>query len=292
MKTKALKTTRGVSEFVEVHGVHKLKRQQREIAALRETVELFTRTSKTVTVELPSSDNTLRFGAFGDTQLGSLYERVDCLHAFYQQAAARGIQLMLHTGDVLDGVNMYKGHIYELHKHGFEQQSQWFAEKAPRHPGIKTMFITGNHDRSLKNAAGVNVGKELQQLRPDWECIGEDSGRVALVTPNGRRFVVDLLHPGGGTAYAISYSAQKIANSLSGGDKPDLLAMGHFHKAELLPTYHNIVVIQTACFQDQTPGYMKPKGLDAHIGGWLFDVCVGDENTMCNCIKAEFVAFY
>ena len=32
----------------------------------------------------------------------------------------------LHAGDVIDGINMYKGHEYEVHKRGWKEQRDWF----------------------------------------------------------------------------------------------------------------------------------------------------------------------
>jgi DNA polymerase II small subunit/DNA polymerase delta subunit B len=67
-----------------------------------------------------------------------------------------------------------------------------------------------------------------------------------------------------------------------------MLAIGHYHKAELLPSYRNIAIVQTGTFQRQT-GFMARHGLAAHIGGWIVEVVVGD---MHNIIRPEFVAYY
>jgi hypothetical protein len=97
-----------------------------------------------------------------------------------------------------------------------------------------------------------------------------------------------LIHPGGGTSYALSYRAQKIVESLEGGTKPDLLAIGHYHKADMIPSYRNVCAIQTGTFERQTP-FMARGGLSAHVGGWIGEVVKGKGH---NTIKAEFVAFY
>ena len=106
-------------------------------------------------------------------------------------------------------------------------------------------------------------------------------------TPAGK-FSLMLIHPGGGSAYALSYKPQKIVESLEGGTKPNMVAIGHFHKAEMMPSYRNICSIQSGTFQRQTP-FMARGGLSAHVGGWIVDVTVGDGH---NVIRAEFVAFY
>ena len=86
---------------------------------------------------------------------------------------------------------------------------------------------------------------------------------------------MQLIHPGGGSSYALSYRPQKIVESLEGGTKPDMLAIGHYHKADYIPSYRNVATLQVGTFQRQTP-FMSRQGLAAHVGGWIVDVTVGD----------------
>jgi hypothetical protein len=239
-------------------------------------------------VVVPTQRDVIRYGVFGDTQYGSLYERAQHLQTFFDICHQEGVRDLLCTGDVLDGHGIYKGQQFEVHKQGWAQQRQHFAEVAPRRKGMRVRFITGNHDASFKKCAGISVGKDLEAVRPDWEFVGEDVGLVTFKTPSGRMWNVQLLHPSGGTAYALSYHMQKIIEALPGGSKPDMLCVGHYHKAELLPCYRNVCGLQSACFQGQTP-FMKTKGLAAHVGGWIIEVAVGKG---LNGIKAQFWAFY
>jgi len=66
------------------------------------------------------------------------------------------------------------------------------------------------------------------------------------------------------------------------------LLLGHYHKAEFLPSYRNVAVCQTGTFERQSP-FMARRGLAAHVGGWIFDVTVGKGH---HVIRGEFVAFY
>jgi predicted phosphodiesterase len=261
------------------------------IAALEEALDQQARRRNEITLEVPEDGNSLLFGLIGDTHFGSLYEAKDELAALYKLFEAEGVKNVLHSGDVIDGHRVYRGQEFELHKHGWKEQRDWFAEVAPRIKGITTHFITGNHDASMKKAAGIDVGNELSHVREDWNFIGEDHALVVFETPNGRKYSVMLLHPGGGSSYALSYRAQKIIEQIEGGQKPNMLVIGHFHKADFLPTYRNVSGFQSGCFQFQTP-FMVTKGLSAHVGGWIVRVTVQPDGVMSKSVKAEFVSFY
>jgi len=90
-----------------------------------------------------------------------------------------------------------------------------------------------------------------------------------------------MLHPDGGSSYAISYKSQKIIESLEGGHKPNVLLIGHFHKSEYI-FYRNIHCIQAGTLEGQTK-FMKGNHLSAHKGFWLLDI---ESNT-----KGDVTAF-
>jgi predicted phosphodiesterase len=261
------------------------------IAALEGALEATAQKRTPITLEVPGKDNTIWFGVIGDTHYGSLYECKDELAAMYRAFKAAGVKNVLHAGDLIDGHRVYRGQEFELHRHGWAEQRDHFVKHAPKESGITTYFITGNHDASMKKAAGMDVGAELADRRKDWHFCGEDYAAIDFVTGNGRKFKVAMIHPSGGSAYALSYRPQKIAEQIEGGSKPNLLAVGHYHKAEFMPSYRNIAVLQVGCFQRQTP-FMVTKGLAAHVGGWIVRVTVQSKNALSNSIQAEFVAFY
>jgi len=184
--------------------------------ALSEMVSQMVAARKHVAIALPT-EKRLRFGIIGDTHIGSGWERIDALEDYYANAAARKISLILHAGDVLAGHGVYRGQEFEVHKHGWEQQRAHFVESMPRIKGIATKFITGNHDASFTKLTGLDVGPALCERRPDFECVGADIGAVTLTTADGHEFRVQLLHPDGGTAYAVSYRPQKLVDALAGG---------------------------------------------------------------------------
>ena len=258
--------------------------------ALGEMVSQMLAGRKRVGINLPTKGR-LEFGVIGDTHIGSAWERLDALEDYYANAEARGINIVLHAGDVVAGHHVYRGQEFEVHKHGWEEQRDHVVKSYPRRDGISTKFITGNHDASFKNLTGMEPGPSLVERRPDWQWLGGDVGSVLLTTADKLEFRVMLVHPAGGTAYAISYRAQKMCESLAGGTKPDLLVLGHFHKLEFMPNYRNIAVLQAGCFEDQTP-FMARQGMQAHVGGWFIEVEFRGHDAGSMQIKAEALTYY
>jgi hypothetical protein len=274
------------------HGRDKQEKQAEAISNLQQTLMLMYKRQKPYEVPIRSEGNCIKFGVIGDTQIGSLYQQRVALTAYYERCAAEGVMTICHTGDVLDGWRVYRGQEFELRPDGksWPEQKTLFINEMPKIAGMKTVFITGNHDASFKNLVGLVVGDELSQVRPDWKFIGQDVGDVDLKTPEGQIFKIRLLHPGGGTAYALSYRIQKIIESMAGGSKPDLLAVGHFHKGEYIPQYRNVAAIQSGCFQSQTP-FMVRQSISAHVGGWIVTVHLNERRKLTKRIQAEWVGF-
>jgi hypothetical protein len=115
--------------------------------------------------------------------------------------------------------------------------------------------------------------------------LGMNNAKVSL-TPN---CIMELNHPGDGAAYALSYTIQKLIDSMSGGDKPNILINGHHHKSMYL-FYRNIHAFEAGTIEAQTP-YMKGKRIAANMGGWIIEVHVDEEGTIQRC-KGEFISLY
>jgi hypothetical protein len=111
---------------------------------------------------------------------------------------------------------------------------------------------------------------------------------VVIPAPNGET-VIRVQHPGGGSAYALSYTPQKIVESLSGGDKPNILLLGHYHKAGHW-FLRNIHTVLGGCFQAQSP-FMRKKRLAAHVGGWIIEFLQGDTGDVLE-FTSTFIPFY
>jgi hypothetical protein len=233
-----------------------------------------------------------RFGLTGDNHLCSRYERLDVLNALYDEFERQGITTVLNTGNWIDGEARFNKH--DLHTHGMGHQIEYFLKAYPQRSGMVTQLITGDdHEGWYTQREGVDVGRIMQMEarrmgREDLFYIGHMEADIILPAKNGQT-KVRVLHPGGGSSYAISYTSQKIVESYTGNEKPDILVDGHYHKAGY-NFIRGVHVVQTGCTQDQTP-FMRKKRLAAHLGGWIIEFKT-DDNGAVTSFKQEWMPFY
>jgi hypothetical protein len=220
-------------------------------------------------------DNTFLFGATSDNHLGSKYERLDVLHDLYDRFAARGVDRVLNAGNWIDGEARFNK--FDLHTHGMDAQCKYLAQEYPQRKGIVTYAVSGDdHEGWYTQREGVNIGRYAERTmreagREDWVDVGYMEAFFRLVNANsGKETILSLVHPGGGSAYALSYAIQKIVESLDGGEKPAVGLYGHYHKL-WAGNIRNVWVLQTGTTEDQTP-FMRKNKLEAHVGGALVEL--------------------
>lgn len=228
---------------------------------------------------------TIKIAIMGDTQIGSKYTQWTHLKNFYDICQEEGIKDVYHTGDVTDGLKMRPGHEYELYEVSADEMIDDVVANYPKRDGITTHFITGNHDASIYKQIGYDIGMAIANKRSDMKYLGRDCA-VIYLTPNCK---LELRHPWDGTAYALSYKTQKIVESMESDSKPNILAVGHYHKAEYL-FYRNVHVLQSGCFQSQTP-FTRGKGISVHLGGWILTIKVEADGTI-KSIAPQFIPYY
>ena len=251
-----------------------------------------TKTRSTIPDELYSGGQVIKFGAVSDTHLCSRYERLDCLEKMYDIFAEQGVSTVFHSGNHIDGESRFNRQ--DIHTHGMDNQVRYFVEKYPQRSGIETLFITGDdHEGWYVQQTGIDIGERTEDLarkagRTDLHHLGYMEHDVVIPAPQGET-TIRLIHPGGGTAYALSYQPQKIIESLTGGEKPQIMLIGHYHKADYI-YYRNIHCIQSGCFMDQTP-FMRKKRLSAHIGGWICEAHQAPDGSITR-FKSEWVPFF
>lgn len=209
----------------------------------------------------------MRFGVVADPHLCSKSQRLDVLEAAFDEFAARGIDTVFCPGNYIDGE--FRHNRYELYAHGVADQCQYFLDHWPRRKGIVTHYIDGDcHEGWYLGRDGIEFGRYAmleasRQGRDDLVYLGSMEADIELKAPEGSA-VIKLVHPGGGSAYALSYPVQKLAESYQGGEKPAVVIVGHYHKFEYAFP-RSIHMLQPGCCQDQTR-FMRKHKLAAHVG--------------------------
>jgi hypothetical protein len=233
-----------------------------------------------------------RFGIVADTQLGSKYQQLTLLHDAYNLFDDADVDFILHAGDLVDGIDMYRGHRQELHKHTAEEQREYVEEVYPRpkKEGLKTYIIGGNHDRSFYRDKGYDIVEHIAEHRDDFIYRGFFSAEFDV-----KGLPIRLDHPGGGIAYAMSYAPQKIVENMMGyintipsASKPVFLILGHWHKALHIPDYMGVDIITMPCFQAQTPFMQQHKNMMPTVGCAIAEVYLNEDNLLSS-VDVKFI---
>jgi hypothetical protein len=232
-----------------------------------------------------NGDKIIRFGLCGDAHIGSKFVQLGLLNKAFDIYEREGITDVYDLGDLTEGENMRPGHTYECYVHGGDEYVDEVIKNYPKRKGITTQYILGNHDMSFIKHGGGNIARPISTARSDMVYLGIEQAYVKL-TPN---CILELRHPGSGSAYAISYKPQKIIDAMPGGEKPNILAIGHFHKLEYL-FYRNIHAFQTGTTQAQS-NFMRNQSIAAHIGFWIITVYVNDTGEVTEIIP-RLIPFY
>jgi hypothetical protein len=256
---------------------------------LKEIFNAIEKQNKTYTKEYKISRNHVKIGVSGDYHLGNMLFDDGLFNLYLKETKKEKVNIHLNTGDIFDGWYQNRpSSIFEQNAVGFDNQMKIAIEKFSK-LDAPLYFITGNHSyNTFVRGAGVEAGiyleDKLNQLGHEAHFLGNAEGDVVF---NNSK--IKLLHPDGGSSYALSYRPQKIIESLSGGEKPEVLLIGHFHKIEQL-FYRNVHTFQTGTLCGQTK-FMRGKNIPAHKAFWILDI-YSNKNGGVDKIKTQLYTAY
>jgi predicted phosphodiesterase len=231
-------------------------------------------------------DKIIKFGLVSDTHCSSRYEQHSYLELAYDDFLKEGIKRVYHAGDLSEGWYQNRpGHIFELHKIGFDQQRDYIVKTYPRRDGVETDVIGGNHDATHQKNGGADIVAAVCKERADMHYLGQADAKVWL-TP---KVDMDLKHPDGGSSYAYSYRPQKIVESLPGGDKPKIMVIGHYHK-NFFMFYRGVFIICIPSFIRQTP-FMNGLALVSDVGYVIIELKTNENGDVIE-LTPRFKMFY
>jgi 3',5'-cyclic AMP phosphodiesterase CpdA len=217
-----------------------------------------------------------------DIHIGSKHHLADKLEDFVERAYARGVRTGLCPGDLLDG--NYRHSVWEQSHRGFDEQCREAARSLPRRPGFQWHFILGNHDMTLEEGSGLDVGRAIvdtfrSEGRTDWTYHGSRGAYLRLGVPGERGIVVEMWHPCKGGGYALSYKMQNHIRDYAVGYKPDALFVGHWHQ-QCYFVSRGVHALSSGTWQGGRSAYGKSLGGSPSIGGWVIDYNVTKDGTI------------
>lgn len=212
----------------------------------------------------------IRVGAITDTHIGSVDFHEERLYQAFEEFRKAKVDFIAHAGDVLEGMSNRPGHIYELTHLGYEKQKEYAVSLFSEWTDTDIFAISGNHDRWYVKSAGANALADISKEVKNFHFLGHDEGEISL---KGKA-VLRLWHGEDGSSYALSYRLQKILESLTGGEKPNAMIVGHVHKYVDIFERH-VHCTSIGCIQSQTR-WMRSKRISAHPGFAIIDYYVND----------------
>jgi len=210
-----------------------------------------------------------------DTHLGTKEQQLTLINDVYKEAYRRGIDTVLHIGDVLDGdyTQVRKEQTYQLFLRGFDEQVGYVIDMYPHVDGIMTYFIQGSHDETHLKNGGATAGKWIDRCRDDMVYLGQDKATFKI---NNLRILMD--HPGGGNAKSYSYKPQQAIEGLNPGEKPNILLQGHYHKSYYM-FYRNVHALLVPCLVNQSQ-FMKKMNLQNVVGAYFLKIYSDDKGNI------------
>lgn len=236
---------------------------------------------------------THKFGFVTDNHLCNKHSRLDVLESAYKDFYEQGIKRVYNAGNIIDGEAPFNK-TELITAPGMDNQIKYWINEYPQYEGIETHFIAGDdHEGWYQQREGIEIGRHMELMakdagRHDLVYLGYAEADVKLIYGNGSS-AMRVVHPGGGSSYAISYTDQKRVESYQGGDKPRIELVGHYHKFNFgYP--REVYTLQGGCTCDQTL-FMRKRKLQAMVGYSVIKIKQDDQGIVTRFV-VEWTPFF
>jgi len=231
----------------------------------------------------PLYKHKITIGAISDTHFGSKFQQPTLVQTAYQIFDESEVDFVLHLGDLVEGMKLYRGQDQEIFLHSADEQADYTLNNYPVRSAYKTYIISGSHDLVFKKLAGFDIVNNICSQRSDLVYKGEHGAHTFKM----KNLTFEILHPSGGVPYAKSYRLQKVIEGALGdiishlrtskdlSIIPHFMLMGHLHIMNYTP-HIGIDGFMVPCLQMQTP-YLKAKGLMPELGVLIINVWCDDD---------------
>lgn len=219
--------------------------------------------------KIPNNLDHIKLLLLSDTHLASKYDRLDILRYLYDEADKNGINYILHSGDLTDGLSGRPQQIYELKECSYTGQRDYVIDKYPK-SNIPTYLISGNHDLWWIKQCGADICQDIANHRDDITYLGSDCEDLKI-----GKLKIRMRHGSGGSSYARSYKLQKYLDSVPMEERPHILQTGHIHQSFYMKQGETHC-FQTSCLQDLTP-FERSMGFSNDKSVWWIDIYMNDK---------------
>ena len=231
------------------------------------------RNSRTNNAVKPDIDKLTKISEvwISDSHLCNEVQQLHMINEIYKEAHKRGIDTVLHFGDITDGDYQNRpDHRYALFRLGADRQKDYVVDHWPKVDGIVTHVISGNHDETHNKNGGIKIVKAICESRDDFEY--EGSERAIFSPKESPKTNIEMYHPGGGCSASLSYKSQKYIEKMEPGNKPNAMGIGHYHQSHFL-SYRNVIAIIVPCLTAKTPFAIR-QGLENTMGAYFINMYV------------------
>lgn len=137
-------------------------------------------TKDTVMIDMKKNENNFRAMVISDLHIGSDKQRLDLLYQVYNYCIKNNINIILNTGDVVDG---WIGKNKKINK-DIEHQLEYFIKKHPFDKNILNFICFGNHDVDSYVKFGINLKTILENYRQDLIAFTSTLGYIKVKHDN------------------------------------------------------------------------------------------------------------
>lgn len=159
-----------------------------------------------------------------DLHIGNNDDNLGRLNTIYEYCAQNGINIIINTGDLIDGLNTYPQYLQPF------DQVEYLIKKHPYDKNILNIVCFGNHDATLLTKFGLDVSKLLCYERPDFISLGYGDSIINILQEQ-----IFLRHLVG---HNITRKKAFSLNSVQG----KLILRGHSHKMAIRTEEENYIL--------------------------------------------------
>lgn len=213
----------------------------------------------------------IKIALLGDTHLASKYEDLESLNRAYDYIDDTGVDMVFHSGDLVDGLVSTPNYYRELKEETYTGQLEYAIDKYPKYSG-KTMVVSGNHEDYWSILTGKEILSDVANKREDIEYLGSSR---RIVNINGLR--INVLH-GKFIKENRVKNLYDYVNNIPIDKRPDIIHSGHKHYSNY-KLYDGVEMFQNGSFMKLRPN-LKGRGYKEDNTTYFVDVWFDDNGNV------------